>query len=41
MDGWVLHDEADVSWSHCDRPAYWEGEDVYCSKCQELLGTDK
>ena len=35
--------EGDVSWNHCDRPAYWDyceetqDMEVYCSKCQEML----
>jgi len=29
--------DGDVSWQHCGRPAYWEDDDVYCSKCQEML----
>lgn len=36
---WEMID-SDVSWQHCGRPAYWEGEDVYCSKCQEQLPID-
>ena len=37
MTGWVYTPEKDSSFEHCGQPAYWEGEDVYCSKCQELL----
>ena len=37
---WVCVDELDVSFQHCGRPAYWEGNNVYCSKCQEMLGDD-
>jgi len=34
---WKLHEEADISWWHCDQPGYWEGDNVYCSKCQEVM----
>jgi hypothetical protein len=34
---WVFREDRDVSWWHCDRPAYWEGDNVFCSKCQEEL----
>ena len=37
MSGWKMVETADVSWWHCDRPGYWEAEDVYCSKCQAKL----
>jgi len=36
MSEWEMID-GDVSWQHCGRPAYWEDDDVYCSKCQEML----
>lgn len=37
MSSWNRTEHLDISWQHCDRPAYWQGEDVYCSKCQEKL----
>jgi hypothetical protein len=37
MDNWVITEEKEISFEHCRRPAYWEGEQVYCSKCQEML----
>lgn len=36
MNEWKIID-GDVSWEHCGRPAYWEGYEVYCSKCQTQL----
>lgn len=35
--GWVFREEMDISWWHCGRAGYWEGEDVYCSKCQTKI----
>jgi hypothetical protein len=37
MSKWELKDDSEVSWWHCDRAGYWEGQDVYCSKCQTKL----
>ena len=37
MSNWEFKDDQDISWWHCNRPAYWENDDVYCSKCQEKL----
>jgi hypothetical protein len=37
MNKWELKEDSDVSWWHCDRAGYWEGQDVYCSKCQTKL----
>ena len=34
---WVLTDYKDISFEHCNRPAYWENENVFCSKCGEEL----
>jgi len=34
---WVLTEEKNISFEHCNRPAYWENENVYCSKCGEEL----
>ena len=36
-NGWVLTEEKDISFEHCGRPAYWENENVFCSKCGEEL----
>ena len=36
-DGWVYTPDKDISFEHCGRPAYWEGEEVYCSKCSARL----
>lgn len=36
-NGWVLHEESDFSWWHCDRPGFWEDDEVYCSKCLRTL----
>ena len=33
-NGWVSTPELDISFQHCGRAAFWEGDDVYCSKCQ-------
>jgi hypothetical protein len=37
MSEWVSTPDKDISFEHCGRPAYWEGDQVYCSKCQEML----
>ena len=37
MSKWELKEDSDVSWWHCGRAGYWEGDDVYCSKCQTKL----
>ena len=37
MSKWEMKENSDVSWWHCSRPGYWEGDDVYCSKCQNKL----
>ena len=37
MNGWQVREEMDISFWHCDRAGYWEGEDVFCSKCQTKL----
>ena len=34
---WVMREALDISWEHCGRPAYWEDDKVYCSKCQTSL----
>jgi hypothetical protein len=34
---WTMVAHKNISWEHCGRPAYWEGDDVYCSKCQSPL----
>jgi predicted amidophosphoribosyltransferase len=34
---WTNTPMKDISFEHCGRPAYWEGQDVYCSKCQIKL----
>lgn len=34
---WIMTEHKDISFEHCGVPAYWEGDDVYCSKCQEKL----
>ena len=36
-EGWVSTPDLDISFQHCGRPAYWEGDEVYCSKCQTKL----
>lgn len=35
--GWVYTEEKDISFEHCGQPAYWDGDLVFCSKCQEQL----
>jgi hypothetical protein len=37
MSNWEVKEDAEISFWHCGRPAYWEGQDVYCSKCQTKL----
>ena len=37
MSEWEFNETLDVSWEHCGRPAYWQGEHVFCSKCQESM----
>jgi hypothetical protein len=34
---WVHTPDKYISFEHCGRPAYWESDQVYCSKCQEML----
>ena len=34
---WTNTEEKDISFEHCNRPAYWEGEDIYCSRCGERM----
>lgn len=34
---WTITDNKDISFEHCNRPAYWQGETVICSKCQETM----
>ena len=40
MSEWVSTPDKDISFEHCGRPAYWQGEQVYCSKCQTKLDGD-
>jgi hypothetical protein len=40
MSNWELKDDQDISWWHCGQAGYWEGEEVYCSKCQAKLEDD-
>jgi hypothetical protein len=35
-----MTDHLDVSFQHCNRPAYWEDENVFCSKCGVMLDED-
>lgn len=35
--GWAFTANKDISFEHCGRPAYWQGEQVVCSKCQEVM----
>ena len=37
---WVYTPHLDISFQHCGRPAYWEGENVFCSKCNKELEGD-
>ena len=37
---WTMTDNKDISFEHCNRPAYWSGETVICSKCQETMETE-
>ena len=37
MTGWVVTEDKDISFEHCGKSAYWENDQVYCSKCQEKL----
>jgi hypothetical protein len=37
---WTITDHLDISFQHCDRPAYWENDEVYCSKCGVMLDED-
>jgi hypothetical protein len=37
MSKWELKEDKDISWWHCDRAGYWEGDEVYCSKCQNKM----
>ena len=40
-DGWVSTPDKEISFEHCGRPAYWEGEDVFCNKCNAKMGEDE
>jgi len=40
LNQWLFTPEKEISFEHCGRPAYWEEEDVFCSKCSEMLGPD-
>ena len=35
---WEIREDKDISFWHCGRPGYWEGDDIYCSKCQVREG---
>jgi hypothetical protein len=35
--GWTIQEVSDISFWHCGRAAYWENDEVFCSKCQEQL----
>jgi hypothetical protein len=37
MSKWIETPEKDISFEHCGRAAYWEDDELYCSKCQEKL----
>jgi hypothetical protein len=37
MSTWKMTDNLDISFEHCNKPAYWEGDNVYCSKCGDEL----
>tara|TARA_R110000803_G_scaffold11479_2_gene34222 strand:+ start:311 stop:469 length:159 start_codon:yes stop_codon:yes gene_type:complete len=41
FDGWTHTPDLDISFQHCGRPAYWEGDDVFCNKCNTKMGEDK
>jgi hypothetical protein len=41
MKGWVTYEDREISFWHCDRAGYWEGQEVYCSKCQTKLEEPK
>ena len=34
---WEYRENLEISWWHCGRAGYWEGESVYCSKCQNEM----
>jgi hypothetical protein len=35
-NGWNFDDSSGFFF-HCGRQAYWEGNEVFCSKCQSML----
>jgi Zn finger protein HypA/HybF involved in hydrogenase expression len=37
ITAWESKEDAEISFWHCGRPAYWENDDVYCSKCQSKM----
>jgi hypothetical protein len=37
MTSWKYTPELDISFQHCERPAHWQGEEVVCSKCQQVM----
>lgn len=36
-NSWVVTEHKDISFEHCNRPAYWDNDEVYCSKCSTKL----
>ena len=40
LNQWLFTPDKDVSFEHCGRQAYWENDEVYCSKCSEMLKPD-
>jgi hypothetical protein len=34
---WVMTDYLDISFQHCNRPAFWDNDEVYCSRCGVML----
>lgn len=41
MSGWVVTEHLDISFQHCNRPAFWDNDEVYCSRCGEVLDENK
>ena len=40
LNQWLFTPDKDVCYEHCGVQAFWENDEVYCSKCLEMLRPD-
>ena len=40
LNQWLFTPDKDISFEHCGRPAFWQNDEVYCSKCLAMLQPD-